>query len=152
MRRRASDNPYLHKDFHGILSAGLIYLEKEYGAAAVGDYLRNFTRRYHAPLREAIRDEGLAPLRAYLERVYGDEGAQYTLTESAEELTLELAANPALMHLRRNGYPVSPLFHDTTDTVYGTLCEDTPWAFENTLHDPVTGAARLRFFKRSTTT
>jgi hypothetical protein len=31
MERRASDNTYLHKDFHGALSAGLDYLRLTYG-------------------------------------------------------------------------------------------------------------------------
>ena len=35
MRRQASDNPYLHRDFHGALSAGIEYLDRHYGEDAV---------------------------------------------------------------------------------------------------------------------
>ncbi|MFH0796159.1 MAG: hypothetical protein V2A65_03775 [Candidatus Omnitrophota bacterium] len=31
MSRKASDNIYLHKDFHGALSAGIEYLDRHYG-------------------------------------------------------------------------------------------------------------------------
>ena len=35
MRRKAADNPYLHKDFHGALSCGMEYLHARFGAEAV---------------------------------------------------------------------------------------------------------------------
>jgi len=34
MTRRASDNVYLHKDFHGALSIAIDYLDRNYGEAA----------------------------------------------------------------------------------------------------------------------
>ena len=37
IRRNATDNVYLHKDFHGALSTGIAYLEQRYGAEAVRD-------------------------------------------------------------------------------------------------------------------
>ena len=49
MRRTASDNVYLHKDFHGALSAGIEYLHQRYGEDAVREYLRRFTLAFHAP-------------------------------------------------------------------------------------------------------
>lgn len=83
MRRKASDNRYLHKDFHGALSLGLEYLERHYGDEAVRDYLRQFVTSFHGPLRAAIRDRGLPALKEYLEGIYRLEGGNIrtTLTE-----------------------------------------------------------------------
>ena len=41
MRRNAADNEYLHKDFHGALSAGLEYLHDQYGEAAVREHVED---------------------------------------------------------------------------------------------------------------
>ena len=38
--RKASDNEYLHKDFHGAFSCGIDNLEKHFGEEAVRDYSR----------------------------------------------------------------------------------------------------------------
>ena len=54
MDRRACDNEYLHKDFHGALSGGIAYLQKHYGPQAVCDYLGQFAMqsdREHPPCR-----------------------------------------------------------------------------------------------------
>ncbi len=148
MRRSAADNPYFHRDFHGVLSAGLDYLEREYGVEAVHGFLRRFASQYHAPLRTAMTAEGLKPLAEYFTRIYTLEEADFTSTESSEELTIELSAHPALAYLRRNNYPVAPSFLETTRYLYAALCEGTPWTFEYTELDAATGACRLRFFRR----
>ena len=48
MERRAFDNEYLHKDFHGALSAGIEYLHSHYGPQAVRDYLGQLQKRFTA--------------------------------------------------------------------------------------------------------
>ena len=47
IRRMASDNEYLHKDFHMALNNGLDFLEERYGKKAVVEYLEDFTKEYH---------------------------------------------------------------------------------------------------------
>ena len=44
MRRTASDNEYLHKDFHASMNIGLEFLRKNYGKEGVIDYLKTFTK------------------------------------------------------------------------------------------------------------
>ena len=39
IERKASDNEYLHKDFHCALSVGIEYLEQNYDEDAVRRYL-----------------------------------------------------------------------------------------------------------------
>ena len=59
MRRSASDNAYLHKDFHGALSAGIEYVYQKYGAEAVRKYLRQFASSFYTPLKADVQRRGL---------------------------------------------------------------------------------------------
>ena len=68
MDRRAADNVYLHRDFHGALSNALIYLEERFGPEAVREYLRGFALRFYAPLRAEIAERGLPAIADYLRR------------------------------------------------------------------------------------
>jgi hypothetical protein len=150
MRRRAADNPYLHKDFHGALSCGIQYLHDRYGAESVRDYLRQFTDAWHAPLKAALRERGLAAVAEYVTRIYETEGADFAVEGGGEELVLRVAACPAVMHMREHGYPVADLWIETTRTVYDRLCEGTPFAFELVEYEEATGRSVQRFSRRAT--
>ncbi len=107
MDRRASDNEYLHKDFHGALSAGIEYLHSHYGPQAVRDYLGQFTRAYYAPLREKLQREGLSTLKEHFEKMYKIEGGQIEIEFSEEQMTLKVQFCPAVMHMREKRYAVA---------------------------------------------
>ena len=143
--RKASDNQYLHRDFHGALSIGLDYLEKHYGAEAVREYLRRFAEAFYAPLTAEIKKRGLAALRDRLEQIYRTEGAEFTVVSSEDELVFKTAACPAVTYMRRNNYPVSRLFVETTRTVNEAICAGTPFAAELSEYDPETGRSVQRF-------
>lgn len=148
MRRKASDNEYLHRDFHGALSAGIEYLHVHYGAEAVREYLREFTRHYFAPLKRDLRRRGLAALKGYFEALYAREKARVTIRFTPDELEIAVAACPAVTHMRRQGYPVARLFHETTRTVNEALCEGTPFRAELKDYDPETGRGIQRFYRK----
>ena len=57
MRRKAADNDYLHRDFHGALSEGLNYLEERFGPESVKEYLHRFTRDYTLHLLARSKSE-----------------------------------------------------------------------------------------------
>jgi len=143
--RSAADNVYLHKDFHGALSAGIAYLESRYGAEAVRSYVRRFTVKYYAPLVQAIKDRGLSALRDHLQRIYALEGGRIKIDFAEEEMTLEVEECPAVAHMRAHGYPVAPLFHETSKTLYAALCEGTPFVSEWLRYDARTGRSAVRF-------
>lgn len=147
MERRAADNKYLHKDFHGALSGGLDYLAEHYGEEAVRDYLREFTQVYYAPLREQLRTYGLIALKEHFEKLYATEGGEIEIDFSEDELVLRVAACPAVMHLREHDYTVSPYFVETTKTVNEVLCEESDFVFELLEYDSETGRSILRFFR-----
>jgi len=148
MDRRASDNEYLHKDFHGALSSALIYLEERFGPDAVREYLREFARKYYAPLREDIAERGLEAVANRLRRVYADEGADVCIDLTREGLIVEVEACPAVTHMRKHGYEVAPMWRETIRSVNEGICEGSAYDYELLEYCEETGASRGRFFPR----
>ncbi len=148
MRRRAGDNVYLHKDFHGALNQALIYVEEHFGADALREYLYEFARAFYAPLTSRLREDGLAALRQYLEGVYALEGAECRIEESSDELILHIPRCPAVSHIRKMGLTPTPHFRETTRTVNEAICEGTPFKAELLEYDPETGRSVQRFSRR----
>ncbi len=148
MRRSAGDNRYLHRDFHGALSAGIEYLHENYGEDAVREYLWQFARSFYAPLAEALEQRGLVALAEHFRRIYDLEGGVVRFALSPQELRIEVDACPAVTHMRQNGYPVARLFRETTDTVNRAICDGTPFAAELIEYDEDTGRSIQRFYRR----
>jgi len=148
MRRKAADNPYLHKDFHGALSNGIEYLHRRYGADSVRRYLRQFAAAFYRPLTEDLKKRGLVALKEYFGKVYQLEGGKARFDLSADELRITVDACPAVAHLRKNNYPVAELFFETTRTVNETICQGTPFAAELLDYNQETGSGTQRFYRR----
>lgn len=149
MSRRASDNEYMHKDFHAALSAGIEYLDRHYGVEAVREYLRRFARSFYAPVIAEINCRGLVALKEHFESIYAREGGRIRTSLTEDELILEVEACPAVMHMRDHGYAVAELFSETERTVNAALCEGTPFEAELVEYDPGTGRSTQRFFRRA---
>ena len=145
MDRRASDNEYLHKDFHAALSAGIGYLHSHYGPQAVRDYLGQFTRAFYAPLREKLQREGLSALKEHFERIYEIEGGQIEIEFSEEQMILRVQSCPAVTHMRKEGQAVADLFEETTKTVNEALCEGSEFCAELVEYDRQSGRSVQRF-------
>ena len=148
MRRSASDNQYLHKDFHGALSNGIEYLHDRFGESAVREYLREFTRTCFSPLIADLHTRGLVALAEHFRRIYGIEGARAEISLSDEELVIRVPYCPAVQHMRQNGYRVAGLFHETTKTVNEALVEDSDYEAELVEYDEETGRSVQRFARR----
>ena len=148
IRRTARDNVYLHKDFHGALSAGIEYLDQTYGPDAVRAYLRQFATAFYAPLTRAVMERGLVALKEHYERIYQLEGGQAQITLSEDEMVLRVQDCPAVAHMRKQEYPVARLFYETTKTVNEAICEGTPFASELVEYDERTGHSTVRYFRR----
>ncbi len=145
MRRRAADNEYLHKDFHGALSAGIQYVQDRYGTDAVREFLRQFTLAHYAPLRRELMERGLPALKEHFERIYASEGAPVETSLTEDELVIRVQACPAVTHMREHGYHVADMFAETTRTVNKALCEGTPFLAETRDYDQQTGACVMTF-------
>jgi hypothetical protein len=145
---RASDNEYLHKDFHGALSVGIQYLDDHYGEDAVRRYLRNFASKYYAPLIAEFREGGLPVLRAHFEKNYRDESAEVEFFQNEDELLIRVKNCPAVTHIQQNNYTLARLFGETTRIVNEVLCEGSPFQAEILDYQPETGAGTQRFRRR----
>lgn len=148
MHREASDNAYLHPDFHGALSVGIEYLHETFGEEAVRRYLWQFAKSFYAPLTESIESRGLAALEEHFRKIYDLEGGVVRFELSEDELRIEVEACPAVKHMRQQGYPVARLFRETTDTVNRAICDGTNFAAELVEYDEETGRSVQRFFRR----
>jgi hypothetical protein len=148
MHRKATDNAYLHKDFHCALNCGIQYLLEHYGRKAVVDYLYRFAREFYAPLTRGIAEKGLAVLKAHMETVYAVEQAEATISLSDDELVVRVPWCPAVRRIRERGETVSPAFVETTRTVNAAICEGTPFHAELLEYDAETGAGVQRFSRR----
>jgi hypothetical protein len=149
MRREASDNAYLHQDFHGALSAGIEYLHTTYGEEAVRQYLHQFARSFYAPLTAALTARGLVAVEEHFRRMYELEGGSIRIERSDDELRIEVEACPAVIHMREHGYPVARLFRETTETVNRAICEGTAFEAELVQYDEETGRSVQRFLRKA---
>ena len=147
MRRKASDNVYLHKDFHGGLSGAIDYLHQNYGEQAVKDFLRRFSLTFYSPLSSVLRERGLCALKEHFEKIYRDEGGKIEMEFSQDEMILKVQACPAVMHMRKHGYRVAEMFSETTRTVNEAICEGTSFSAELLEYEAETGRSVQRFYR-----
>lgn len=148
MTRSASDNEYMHQDFHGALSTGIQYLEDTYGPDAVIQWLQQVTDALYHPLKRDIKSRGLIAIREYLEEVYADEGGEVEFQQTDRELVVHVRQCPALSHIKEHGYPVPNMWPETTRTVYSRLVENIPVGFELIHYNAQTGECRMRFYSQ----
>ncbi len=148
MERRAADNVYLHKDFHGALSEGVTYLHHTFGAEAVIEYLERFTQQYYLPLINDIKSRGLDALAAYFTALYKKEGGKITIEQTEDTLLLTVTACPAVVHMRETDYTVADLFIELERTVNGVIARESGLDYELLSYDPESGASRQRFGRR----
>ena len=146
--RKASDNSYLHKDFHIALNYGIEYLHEKFGKDSVREYLTQFARAYYSPLISSIKEQGLLAIKEHYEKIYEIEEAVFDMSFSLDELIIHLSASPAVMHIKAKGHSVSKLFRETVATVNKTICENTIYDSELLEYNEGNGAYRLRFFRR----
>jgi hypothetical protein len=148
MSRKAADNEYLHKDFHGAMSCALEYLEKNYGEEAVREYLKKFTRSFYAPLIKDLKERGLTAIKEHSEKIYRIEGGDIEIIFKDNELILNVHKCPVVTYLREKDMKIAPLFYETTKTVNETLCEDTLFKTEFINYDYKTGGNIQKFTRR----
>lgn len=148
MDRRASDNEYFHRAFHGSLNKGIDYLSEMYGEASVREYLTKFAVDFYSHVAEKAKVEGLSAIEQKIRDTYEKEHAldalQTELTESGLKVTVSYC--PAEKFLRSAGVKVTRLYYLSTEVVMETLAKLSGFSFSMDHYDPETGAAQYRFF------
>ncbi len=148
MSRSASENKYLHKDFHQSMNLLLDYIYKHFGGEEVIRYLKQFTIAYHHPLHLLLKQGDMEALARYFVDIYEKEEwpVRVDLTENA--LEIEQTACPGITHIRSLGQTPTPLYIETYRSVYSTLCDGTKLDYTLVFFDNETGACKQLFTKR----
>ena len=73
MERTASDNKYLHRDFHISTDNGIEYVGNKYGDGGVIDFLSRFSNSYFQLLVNDYKEKGLVVIKDYIENIYKTE-------------------------------------------------------------------------------
>ena len=149
IERRASDNKYLHRDFHISMNMLMEYISKEYGKAALTEFLEQFSLEFHSIRKERLQKGDLGCLEKYFKDVYEKEEWPIIIEIKNDVLILSQDACPGISYLRKNGHSPIEQYMETYTTVYNALCKDTPYEYIMESFEVETGKCRQRFQRRS---
>jgi neutral ceramidase len=148
MGKKASDNKYLHKDFHIALNLLMKYLFENFGKDALIDYLKQYSKSYHKPLIQKLKTGDQEALLNYLKDIYEKEEWPVTITSGENFIELTQDACPAISHIVSNGSTPCPYYQETYNTVYKTICEETPFDYKLDYFNDTTGACKQIFIRK----
>lgn len=147
MSRKSSDNKYLHKDFHISMNLLMEYIYNNFGKDKLIEYLKQYTRTYHKPLHEKMKIGDLDAIASYIKGIYEEEEWTVKVEQDENKVVIEQETCPGISHIMsKGGNPIAD-YMETYNTVYNTLCENTPFEYELVFFDKETGACK-QLFKR----
>ncbi|MBN2455849.1 MAG: hypothetical protein JXB29_04825 [Sedimentisphaerales bacterium] len=121
--RKASENEYMHKDFHGTLCYVIKYLEDNYGLGSVEQYLQQVAKTYFLPLTQKLKSEGLKALENHWREVFTREDGKFNISYEDDKLVLVVKQCPAIAHLKTRDMFFTDKFCLTTKVVNKTICQ-----------------------------
>ncbi|WP_332457183.1 hypothetical protein [Petrimonas sp.] len=148
MSRKASDNKYLHKDFHLSMNLLLDYIYTNFGKENLIRYLQQFTIAYHQPLRESLKGGNIKVLTDYFSDLYEKEEWPIRIRQEEDYLEIEQDGCPGIYYIKSLGKVPTTFYSETYRTVYSTLCDGTPFEYTLLFFDEETGACKQIFTKR----
>lgn len=122
--QKASDNEYLHQDFHGALCYALKYLDEKFGPAATTEYLQQVGKTCFAPLSRQLAEAGLIALERHFRHILEKENGQFTIHYDADVLIIEVRECPAISHLKKTNQLFTERFCESTVVVNQTICKN----------------------------
>lgn len=145
IERKASDNKYLHKDFHIALNLLMTYLFDHFGKEALINYLKQFAQAYYKPLNQKLRSGDKEALVNYFKDIYEKEEWPVNITSNENSVEITQDACPAISHIVQNGGKPCPYYRETYNTVYKIICENTPFEYVLEYFNDETGACKQLF-------
>jgi hypothetical protein len=142
MKRSASDNKYLHKDFHVSMNIVLSYIYENFGKEELINYLRQYSEAYYKPLNQQLQNGDITPLVEYFKDIYAKEEWPVQIKHGEDFLEISQESCPGISQIRSKGSIPSPYYFETYKTVYETLCKNTPFTYELQYFNEETGACR----------
>ena len=143
---QASDNEYLHRDFHGAMCYSIAYLDDNFGPEATEEYLQQVARTYYAPLAEQVKQRGLVALEEHWREVFTREQGDFDLRYEDGVLVLTVKRCPAVAHMKEQGCMFTNRYCETTVVVNRTICCDAGFACSCD-YEPGEGRCVQRFWK-----
>lgn len=147
MSRTASDNKYLHKDFHQSMNLLLSHIYNRYGKERLILYLQQYADAYYKIMKRKLQKGDLGVLVQYFTDIYEKEEWAVRIESGDGCLMIEQDACPAISHIRAMGNIPCPHYVETYRTVYTSLCKDTPFEYSLEYFEDQTGACK-QIFKR----
>jgi len=148
IERKAADNKYLHRDFHISMNMLMEYICKEYGSAALIEYLAQFTQEFHSKRKKCLQKGDLGCLEKYFKETYEKEEWPVHIEFTNDVLIISQETCPGISYLRKSGHKPVEQYIETYTTVYKTLCQDTPYEYVMESFNSDTGKCRQRFQRR----
>ena len=146
--QKASDNEYLHKDFHGALCYAIKYLDENYGPASTTEYLNQVGNSYFKPLSEKLRQKGLVVLEKHFREIFNKEGGKFTIEHDNGILTIAVHECPAIAHLKKNNQLFTERYCESTVIVNDTICSNAGYRC-SCIYKPGLGTCVQKFWKET---
>ena len=121
--QKASDNEYLHKDFHGALCYAIKYLDDNFGEEVTNAYLIQVGERAYLPLISRLKQDDLSALAEHWREIFTNEGGEFSLYFEDGILVLVVTDCPAIRHLKKSNQFFTTRFCETTVVVNHTICK-----------------------------
>ncbi len=98
-------------DFYFAINATFRFIEARFGREGLRRYWQELGASYYAPVTEAWKRGGLTAVADYWRAFFAAEpGAEVDVGATAEAVTLEVRACPAIKHLRAHRREIVPCF------------------------------------------
>ena len=145
IKREASDNKYLHRDFHVSMNMLMEYICTNYGEAALTKYLMKFSKDFHKPRNRMLAEGNLEAVEKYFKDIYEKEEWPVEILLKDDVLIIKQKACPGISHIRKQGFKPVKQYEETYSTVYTAMCDETPYEYILERFDSATGACEQRF-------
>ena len=148
---RSTDNEYFHQRFHASMSNGIDYLTKNYGEAAIEEYLRAYMAHVWPRVLEACEKDGLAAVERFIHHMFAREKAEdlvkTELSADGKKLSVTVEKDPQITYLKENGLMIAEKLSMTTTVPLQVLAEKSGSVYTMDSYDNETGARQYTFAK-----
>ena len=144
---RYKDTGELHLDFHGATNTTISYIVDNFGEVALTEIFSRVGKDVYKSIHDGLRNDDPSELVEHLNYYLTREKADYILEENADGFTLLVNECPAVRHIKKLGFELSPCFHHQDVDVANAMCDGTPWQCKTEIIEP--GKYRQIFSRRN---
>jgi hypothetical protein len=107
----ADTKPVGHADFYFAVNATFRFIQRHHGVGALIKYWQDLGQSYYQPVSKRWSELGFAGVADYWRVFFAAEpGSDVEVSESPDEVRLEVKTCPAIRHLREHGREIVPNF------------------------------------------